>query len=286
MPELAASPTSGVAAYLEPAYRSVLLQDHALYLPLVLKNYNPAEVTIPAGEFWMGCDPLFNGGEVDCELDELPLHKVFLDAYAIDKYEVTNAQYALCVVDGTCSPPANGGSATLADYYGNPVYDHYPVLWVSWQNASDYCSWAGKRLPTEAEWEKAARGVEPRSFPWGEEPATCDLANFWVEEEDGGGYYCVGDTSQVGSYPAGASAYGVMDMGGNVWEWVSDWYASDYYESLPYDNPTGPESGIYKVVRGGSWFCRWGELRTAKRHFNHPSVFYYTIGFRCVRPGN
>lgn len=253
-----------------------------IYLPLVYQStWIDEMIEVPAGEFWMGCDSLHNAGE-DCEGDDLPLHLVYLDTYWIDQHEVTNAQYANCVIAGACHPPDNSCSSSREIYYNNPDYADYPVLWVSWFDASDYCEWLGKRLPTEAEWEKAARGVEPRAFPWGDTYPECTLANYW--DEDGSGDFCVGDTSRVESYPDGVSAYGVFDLGGNVWEWVSDWYAADTYSQSPPTNPTGPETGIYKIARGGSWFCRWGELLTAKRHYYYPAISYDTIGFRCAAP--
>ena len=251
-----------------------------VYLPLVQKNFSPVAdiVLIPAGSFQMGCDPNHNQGNL-CDGDN-PLHTVHLDTYQIDKNLVTNAQYAQCVTAGGCTVPSDTSSSTHISYYGNATYSNYPVIWMTWNQASAFCSWTGKRLPTEAEWEKAARGSsDTRPYPWGDTAPNCTLANFKNSTGD-----CVGDTTAVGSYPSGASPYGVLDMAGNVWEWVNDWYSSTYYNSSPLNNPPGPTTGTLKVLRGGGWYNATAQyLRMAFRDYigYGPTELNY-VGFRCA----
>ena len=249
-----------------------------VYLPLVLAPYRPPEdmATIPAGSFQMGCNAGAEPGSPErCGRDEQPQHSVYLDSFKIDRHETTNAEYAVCVGMGTCTPPRFRFSRTRSSYYENPKYASYPVMYVDWYQAAAYCTWAGRRLPTEAEWEKAARGPDARPYPWGEDLPGCARANLG---------FCTGDTSAVGSYPTGASPYGVMDLAGNVWEWVADWYGPGYYSSSPDSNPSGPASGTHKVIRGGSWFHGPELARSSHRFEMEPGrLISFGVGFRCAR---
>jgi eukaryotic-like serine/threonine-protein kinase len=226
-------------------------------------------VFVPAGEFKMGspdADPLASA-------DEKPQHTVALDAYWIDQTEVTNSMYARCMAAGACRPPDKVSSYTHPSYYGNPTFDDYPVISVSWYAAQAYCAWREARLPTEAEWEKAARGTDARIYPWGK-GLECNKANY----DD-----CIGDTTQVGSYPAFASPYGLLDMVGNVWEWVADGYAATYYRVSPSINPTGPASAMYRSTRGGGWNSNGDLISATDRDWFNPSDSRSILGFRCAR---
>ncbi len=217
-----------------------------------------AMVYVPEGEFVMGSE---NG-----ESNESPVHTVSLDAFRIDKTEVTNAMYRLCVAERVCYLPSSTSD------YNNDTYADHPVVYVSWEDANAYCQWVDRRLPTEAEWEKAARGTEGLIYPWGEY-INSDLASYDRN---------VGNTISVGNYPDGASPYGALDMAGNVWEWVADWYGHDFYQNSPAENPTGPESGSHRVLRGGSWVENGPGLRAAFRHSEKPDDGYGLVGFRCA----
>ena len=209
--------------------------------------------------------------------DEKPQHTITLDAYWIDQTEVTNAMYAKCVQAGACQPPISTRSHTHDSYYGNAQYANYPVIWVSWDDAQAYCQWTGRRLPSEAEWEKAARGTGALVYPWGNTDPTCVIGNFGLQAGN-----CVGDTSKVGSYLAGASPYGALDMSGNVWEYVSDWYDESYYNTSSSHNPTGPASGSTRVIRGGSWYFDTPRVSTSNRGW-YVGPGGDNLGFRCAR---
>jgi formylglycine-generating enzyme required for sulfatase activity len=222
-------------------------------------------VLVPEGDFMMGS----NRGESD----EQPSHVVFLDAFYIDKFEVTNRLYKACVDNGKCDPPRQTyffAESPNRLYFDNPQYDNFPVIYVDWNMAKAYCEWRDARLPTEAEWEKAARGPEGNTYPWGG-GLDCQKANY---------QNCVNRTSEVGIYEDGKSPYGVYDMTGNVWEWVADWYSENYYAISPRNNPTGPIVGQSRVLRGGSW----PRFDVTAYHRNNFGANYNTfdIGFRCA----
>ena len=216
---------------------------------------------VPAGEFTMGSYISY--------ADEYPAHEVYLDAFYMDIYEVTNVVYKTCVDSGECIPPQQTGSYTRTSYYGNSEFDDYPVIYVDWNQANTYCEWRDASLPTEAQWEKAARGNDERTYPWGE-GTDSNRANFNQN---------IGDTTEVGSYESGKSPYGMYDMAGNVWEWVADWYAA--YPGNTISNDAYGKK--YRVLRGGSWYYSDDLLRASDRFAKSPDLISNYIGFRCVR---
>ncbi|MBK6846958.1 MAG: formylglycine-generating enzyme family protein [Proteobacteria bacterium] len=233
-------------------------------LPRGVAAAAPSSVPIAAG--W------FVRGSAEGEPDERPPQRVWLDAFAIDRFEVTRGQYADCVRAGRCRPPqVYEGSQGL----------RLPVVGVSWEDARAYCAWRGQRLPTEAEWERAARGRTPRTYPWGEE-LRCDRANFGSFAGDG---LCAGRNPgrvvEVGSHATGASPEGVEDLAGNAWEWVADRYGP--YDSRARRNPRGPAVGAPRVVRGGSCCSYFSLPRTTNRLRFPPDYVDVDLGFRCAR---
>jgi formylglycine-generating enzyme required for sulfatase activity len=229
-------------------------------------------VAVPAGSFWMGCN---QAKDQSCALSEFPFHQVFLDDYEIDRTEVTQAAYNKCILAGICD------ASYLTPGRGwDPVNrGMYPVT-VGWEAAKTYCAWVGKRLPTEAEWEKAARGEDGRVYPWGNtDPSTC-----WVVTGEGGPRGEGGPSPVCSKSPLGDSPYGLCDMAGNVEEWVADWYLEDYYAASPSDDPTGPEAGEGRVLRGGAFpKMHLYYLRTSSRR--SALAAYSTTGLRCARSG-
>jgi formylglycine-generating enzyme required for sulfatase activity len=208
---------------------------------------------IPDGTFRMGAL------DANPKKDEQPDHNVTLKAFWMDKLEVTNGMFALCMKAGACEPPQEFKSETRDSYFNNPEFNDFPVVYVTWLQASTYCSWAGRRLPTEAEWERAARGDDFRTYVWGEDRPDSSRGNF---------NYFVGDTSRAGNFPAGASQFGILDMAGNVAEWTNDYYDSDYYSQGVTMNPPGPGARsefFNRVVRGGTYQDAFSEIRLANR---------------------
>ena len=231
----------------------------------------------------MGCDE--SNPSESCGSSELPLYTVYLDGYHMDRLEVTNGQFVGLLNDwGNQSE----GGVTWLDADARHVhieqvggvwqpksgYEDHPVVEVSWYGAQAYCQWAGKRLPTEAEWEKAARGdSDTRMYPWGNQAADCTLANYAG---------CIGGTTEVGSYPDGASPYGALDTAGNAQEWVADWWLHSYYNVSPSSNPTGPSTGSARVTRGGEFSSDARFMRTAMRIGSVPHDSLDIYGFRCA----
>jgi formylglycine-generating enzyme required for sulfatase activity len=248
----------------------------------------------PAGTFFMGSPE----GDYNAGPDELPLHEVTLSAFYIDKYEINVAQFAafltelggyerLCGSFDCGLPRTRAGFTSYVieeegdgprRYVALAGFENYPANHVSWYGAAAYCQWAGGRLPTEAEWEYAARGTDGRLYPWGDERPNPFLAVFNSENFE--------DLKPVDALPDGASPFGALAMAGSMWEWVADWYDEDYYGVSPAENPTGPNAGSEKVARGGAWPNNnlADRVRTTNRAANPPDFVSSAVGFRCVVP--
>ena len=220
-------------------------------------------VLVPAGEFTMGSD--------EGDDDEQPVHRVFLDNFYLDIFEVTNGRFAKFVAAIQSEPPWG-----FADQETPVVRADHPVRWVNWLEATGYCLWAGKRLPTEAEWEKAARGPEGRVYPWGNEPPTPAHAVFGLKEG-------AETVSPIGNRDLGRSPYGIHDLAGNLYEWVADWYDETIYTTQPTINPRGPVEGTTKGQRGGSYINSPYRLRTSFRTKSDPTEHDPHVGFRCAQ---
>jgi formylglycine-generating enzyme required for sulfatase activity len=227
---------------------------------------DPGMVEVSAGGFMMGCNSAI---DTMCNANESPYHLVMLSGFEIDITEVTQSAYAACVTANACTAPKNGPSCSY-----DPVgMANLPVACVDWTQATAYCAWDGKRLPTEAEWEKAARGGDGRIWPWGNTTPDCTHAS----------YSGCGGVVAVATLTAGASPYVEQDAAGNIEEWVNDWYSATYYASSPMMDPTGPATGTMKVFRGGSYLGPISYIRTSNRRYNTTNTTSSGIGFRCAR---
>jgi formylglycine-generating enzyme required for sulfatase activity len=233
-------------------------------------------VYVPEGSFLMR-------DHKDYGYDQPPQFDIYLDGFWIDQTEVTNAMFAEFL---NAEGNQEEGGVTWLDAEDADVQieivngewqavnkPEHPVVEVTWYGARAYCEWAGRRLPTEAEWEKAARGEDANVYPWGNATPDCALANYEM---------CMGEASEVGSYPNGASPYGALDMAGNVWEWVEDWHSEDYYSDPPSENPLGPSSGTYRVLHGGSWLWLPSTVNTFNNARDYPWKTNSDLGFRCA----
>lgn len=230
--------------------------------PVGLLSPAADQVLVPEGPFWMGCDEAV---DPSCPKDEVPGREVTLSAFTVDRLEVTVGAYEECVDQGACTP-------RTVDALSDQEPDH-PVTGVDWDQAGAFCAWRGQRLPTEAQWEKAARGADGRLYPWGDGEPTCDLA--WSRD-------CGPDLAPVGAHPAGQSPYGVEDLSGNAWEWVQDWYTFGAYQDGPTVDPEGPSAGKMRVLRSASVYSTSRFLRASERNEGDPSMPCAVCGFRCV----
>jgi formylglycine-generating enzyme required for sulfatase activity len=223
-------------------------------------------IYIKSGEFIMGS----SDSDVERADDEIHQHRVYLDAFWISKTEITNTMYKNCVDAGVCKYSV---SFVTNSNYLDPVYANHPVVYINWRGAQTFCNWIGGRLPTEAEWEKAARGPDGEQYPW---DSSVDALIFTNSDN------MVGDTTPVNAFPNSVSYYGVLDMNGNVREWVYDWYDPDYYKNSPYNNPQGPEKTGLKVLKGASYLDSLRYTRAANRLAHKPNSPGATRGFRCA----
>jgi len=251
---------------IETVNRALRASQQEALTALMQRGVKPPEgmVLIPAGEFLMGTD--------DGLPDARPTHRVYLSAYWLDQYEATNDQYRRCAQSGVCAPPKDRAA------FGDPKFAQHPVTNITWDQARLYCQWSGKRLPTEAEWEKASRGTDGRRYPWGNGEDLIVVKR----RRDGDVKAAHNSTEPVGSQAGNVSPYGVYDLVGNVWEWVKDWYAEDYYAVSPSLDPQGPLRGSFRVLRGGAWNEGALELRASYRGWDEMTYWGPTLGVRCA----
>lgn len=229
---------------------------------------------VPGGKFGMGC---FVEQGLPCYPDEVPQHSVQLSPFALDETEVTVEAYRACVEAGACTPPRTKARVNRCTYQQKNA--RLPVNCVTWFQANDFCLWVGKELPTEAQWEKAARGTKGLRYPWGMEPIDCSRANVFLPPR-----FCVGDPVSVGSYPTGRGPYGTMDQLGNVLEWTRDWYDARYYYDSAEKDPTGPPQTGKRGMRGSSFSdAIWGGQYSSARYYLEPDTTSALVGFRCAR---
>ena len=307
-----ALPTTTVTVTLPPVTPSSTSQPNptATSTITLTPTLLPAEITdaqgismhlVPAGEFTMGFSADEANGFCQTILDHIPwygppcrkenylreepVHKEFLNNFFMDVYEVSNQEYKKCVTGRVCVEPSSKSTSRYSNYYDNESFSNYPVLNITWDMAKTYCEWRGARLPTEAEWEKAARGIDGRSHPWVDSNSAYKLydPNFYVNKANLRLDFGFVDpvTVPIDSNAEGQSPFGLYNMAGNVAEWVADWYGETYYKISPYENPPGPAFGEYKVIRGGS--VNTYEIRTTARDYGRLSEYDRAMGIRCAR---
>ena len=239
--------------------------------PEVKAGPDTGMMLVPAGPFYQGCNVTIDS---QCNADEHPGRCVTLSAFEIDETEVTQSAYSACVEAGSCAAQQMLLGACPELPMNVP---HQPVVCVNWDQSGAFCRFIGKRLPTEAEWEKAARGVDARLYPWGNQAPTCTLANYSA---------CTGTVKDVGTTSGDVSPYGVKDMAGNVVEWTNDWYGDDYYATAPDQDPPGASTGADRICRGSSYADDTAYMRTSARGNVTPDAFEGNLGFRCAKSIN